>query len=188
MSRTKVALVVGHRKGAQGAWGNAGVSEWRYNDRMAEYLADRLRRSGAVEVRVFHRDELPGGYGEKMKRLHRRIDDWGADYAVSMHFNAAGKESVNGHEVLYCSKRGEKAARIFDAALDRHLKNRDRGIKRRGRKERGGGFLCRGRSVCVLVEPFFAAHQKEYMPGTDGWDALSDAYIEAIETLAKERV
>jgi N-acetylmuramoyl-L-alanine amidase len=181
--KTKVALVVGHRKGAQGAWGNAGWSEYRYNKRLAEYIEDRLRSSDDVKVKIFYRDDMTGGYGEKMKRLHKRIDKWGADYSVSMHFNAAGKESVNGHEVLYCSKMGKKAAKVFDAALDRHLNNQDRSIKRRRRKERGGGFLCRGRSVCVLVEPFFAAHQDEYMPGTEGWERLATAYVEAVEEL-----
>ncbi|ADV46446.1 N-acetylmuramoyl-L-alanine amidase family protein [Nitratifractor salsuginis] len=183
----KIALVVGHRKNAQGAWGNAGVSEFKYNSHLAEAIKDKLDQVGfGGEVKIFFRDDLPGGYGEKMKRLHKRIDEWGADYSVSMHFNAAGRQDVNGHEVLYCSKTGRKVAEIFDEALDHSLKNKDRKIKKKTRKDRGGGFLCRGKSVCVLVEPFFAAHQKEYMPGTPGYDALLHAYANAIIRTAKE--
>jgi len=184
----KIALVVGHRKGAQGAWGNAGVSEWAFNKRLAEDIRRDLGGNEEVDVRIFFRDDLPGGYGEKMKRLHKRIDTWGADYSISMHFNAAGKESVTGHEVLYCSKRGKKAAKIFDKYFDRYLKNRDRNILKRGRKDRGGGFLCRGKSICVLVEPFFAAHQKQFMPGLPMWDELRQAYVDAIKEIAGSEV
>ncbi len=184
--KTKIALVVGHRKGAQGAWGNAGVSEWQFNSKLAEEIKDELERRGApVDVRIFYRDDMPGGYGEKMKRLHKRIDKWGADYSISMHFNAAGKQDVNGHEVLYCSKRGKKVAKVFDAHLDAALNNRDRNILKRGRKDRGGGFLCRGKSVCVLVEPFFAAHQDKFMPGGPMRKALRRAYVRAIEEIAE---
>jgi N-acetylmuramoyl-L-alanine amidase len=183
----KIALVVGHRKGAQGAWGSAGVSEFSFNARLAEDVKERLERVGFHgEVKIFFRDDMPGGYGEKMKRLHKRIDEWGADYSIAMHFNAAGKESVTGHEVLYCSKRGKKMAKIFDGELDHSLQNLDRQILKRGRKDRGGGFLCRGKSVCVLVEPFFAAHQRKYMPGTPGYDSLLSAYTNAIVKIADE--
>ena len=184
----KIALVIGHRKGAQGAWGNAGVSEFAFNTQLAEEIRLQLGGSESVDVRLFFRDNLPGGYGEKMKRLHKRIDEWGADYSISMHFNAAGKESVNGHEVLYCSKRGKRAAKIFDKYLDRYLKNRDRNILKRRRRDRGGGFLCRGKSVCVLVEPFFAAHQKEFMPGRSLRDELRHAYVDAILEIAETEV
>jgi len=180
MSSKKVALVVGHRKHAQGAWGNAGMSEWVFNSRLARRIKERLDGSG-VETKIFYRDERPGGYGERMKRLHRRIDDWGADYSISLHFNAAGDSRVNGHEVLYCSKAGKRAAKILNDSFSRLLPaSRDRGIKKRTRKQRGGGFLCRGRSVCVLAEPFFAAHQDKFVPGIHGWDALVDAYVDAI--------
>jgi len=186
----KVALVVGHRSKAQGAWGSAGLSEWEYNRQMAKYV-NRLIMDHpipGVEVKIFYRDDLPGGYGEKMKRLHKRIDEWGADYSISMHFNAAGKEEVNGHEVLYCSKRGKRVAKMMDEILAKFLENKERGIKRVRRKDRGGGFLCQGRSVCILVEPFFAAHQHKYIISQEGWNHLANAYYELINWLGNTDV
>lgn len=179
----KVALVVGHRSGAKGAWGNAGVSEWDYNKLLAADIAKEHIPN--VAVKVFYRDNAPGGYGEKMKRLHQRLDAWGADYSVSMHFNAAGRSDINGHEVLYCSKAGRVVAKMMDEILAKNLPNKERGIKQRSRKERGGGFLCQGKSVCILVEPFFAAHQKHYMPGMNGYKALKKSYIELLKQLGE---
>ena len=183
----KVALVVGHRKKSQGAWGNAGWSEYRFNSKLAKKIKKTLS-SDDIAVKIFYRDDEWGGYGEKMKRLHKRIDEWGSDYSISMHFNAASSVMVAGHEVLYCSKRGKKAAEILNREFAKALGSADRGIKRRGRGDRGGGFLCRGRSACILAEPFFAAHQDRYMPGTDGWEALAGAYVSAIEKIVESGV
>ncbi len=181
----KIAIVVGHRSKARGAFGNAGLSEFGFNSLVAEALSDGFIGHDKVEVKVFFRDNKRDGYGEKMKRLHKRIDEWGADYSLSLHFNAAGREDVTGHEILYCSKKGKKLAKKLDEIFDKYLKNRDRNIKKRTKKQRGGGFLCRGESICVLAEPFFASHQNLYMPGGSGWFALIGAYSEFIEWLGE---
>jgi len=186
--KKRVAIVIGHRSKAKGAWGNAGESEFNYNSALAKELKDTLVDSRRVDTKIFYRDNMPGGYGEKMKRLHKRIDNWGADYSISLHFNAAGREDINGHEVLYCSKRGRKLAKKLDNLFDKYLDNRDRKIKKVTRKDRGGGFLCQGNSVCVLAEPFFAAHQKKFMPGSEGYNNLIYAYKEFIEWLGESDV
>lgn len=182
----KVALVVGHRSLKKGAYGNAGVSEFDYNSALAKEIKKALKDSKDVEIEIFYRDNLFGGYGEKMKRLHKRIDEWGADYSISLHFNAAGREDINGHEVLYCSSRGKKLAKKLNKLFTKYLGNKDRKIKKRTKKQRGGGFLCRGKSVCVLAEPFFAAHQKKFMPGTDGYNNLLIAYLGFIDWLGEQ--
>jgi len=182
----KIALVVGHRSLKRGAYGNAGLSEFVFNSLLVKALYQRGAKGATLGI--FFRDDMPGGYGEKMKRLHKRIDEWEADYSISFHFNAAGREDINGHEVLYCSKRGKRLAKKLDEIFDRYLKNRDRDIKKRTKKQRGGGFLCRGNSVCVLAEPFFASHQDKYMPGTKGWFRLLDAYSEFLEWLGESDV
>ena len=182
---TKVALVVGHRSKAKGAWGSAGLSEFDFNSLVAEALSDIFLGHERVKVKVFFRDNKIGGYGEKMKRLHKKIDKWGAKYSLSLHFNAAGREDVTGHEVLYCSKGGKKIAKKLEEFFDKHLQNRKRGIKRVAFNQRGGGFLCRGKSICILAEPFFAAHQNLFMPGSSGWSALISAYSEFIEWLGE---
>lgn len=165
---TKIALVVGHRKDNQGAVGNDGESEWEYNNK----LAKKLHKKFPNNTKIFYRKTGPGGYSEKMKELHKRIDAWGADYSISMHFNAAGNPAVDGHEVLYCSKAGKKVAEILNNNFNKYLDNKDRGIKKCTKSERGGGFLCRGKSVCVLGEPFFAAHKTKY--GKEVYKAYRD--------------
>ena len=182
MKKSKVALVVGHRSQRQGAVGSAGVSEWHYNRSLAKEIAKECK---GVDVKIFYRDDMPGGYGEKMKRLHKRIDAWGADYSISMHFNAAANTRADGHEVLYCSSYGELLAKKLNDTFNKYLANRNRGIKKVSPKERGGGFLCRGKSICVLAEPYFAAHQAYYMPGSPGYMALKKAYVEFIEYLGE---
>lgn len=182
----KVAIVVGHRSGAKGAWGNAGISEFDFNSAIAKELKKTFANNKKIDLEVFYRDNMPGGYGEKMKRLHKRIDNWGANYSISLHFNAAGRKDVDGHEVLYCSNRGKEVALKFNTLFSKYLKNRDRGVKRRVKSQRGGGFLCRGRSIAIIAEPFFAAHQKKFIKGADGGDKLLLAYKDFLKWLGEE--
>ncbi len=174
----KIAIVVGHRKGSQGAYGNAGLSEWKFNKKLASEIKERTDRLGK-NVKIFFRKEHGTGYTQRMKELHRDIDDWGADITISLHFNASSHAYANGHEVLYCSssRRSGEYARQMNDLFSQYLNNRDRGVLPRGKKNRGGGFLCRGRSNCILVEPFFASHQHEYMPGTPGREALIKSIV-----------
>ncbi|NKQ40040.1 MAG: hypothetical protein HF962_00500 [Sulfurovum sp.] len=169
----KVALVVGHRYGSQGAYGSAGVSEYRYYDELL--LPVLLPKLPERKVKVFYRQDRPG-YTKNMKQLHKEMDKWGADYRISLHFNASANPKVNGHEVLYNENdtKSKNLAIATDRILDKHLKNRDRNIVGRYRG-RGGGFLRRGKGINILIEPFFAAHQHGFMPGTLGFVALVSA-------------
>jgi len=180
----KIALVVGHRKSAQGAVGSEGISEYVFWDDLLHELITDGWLSNDNEVKIFYRRDRANGYGERMRDLHWRIDAWGADISVSFHFNAAGNKRVDGHEVLYCSKGGKKLAEIMDALFDQYLDNRCRGIKKRGRKDRGGGFLCRGRSACILIEPFFASHQHLYADGGEERENLMSAIADFINLVA----
>jgi len=119
-----------------------------------------------------------------MNELHSRIDAYGAKYAVSFHFNAASSRA-RGHEVLYWSRsrEGERVARLFDNAFDKYLSNRDRNLLSID-KGRGGGFLRKGSSVNVLLEPYFAAHQAGFVKGTMGYDNLMKAVVEVMAKIA----
>ena len=176
-----VALVVGHRYGSQGAYGAAGVSEYRYWD---DFLDDLMRRLGNPPwLRKFHRQDRRG-YTRNMKQLHAEIDRWGAKYAISFHFDAADSRTANGHTVLYDeqNKESKRVAQMFDRLYDVHLHNRDRNLIGR-HQGRGGGFLRRGKSVNVLLESYFASHQKSFMPGTAGYEALMKAIIDGVTSL-----
>lgn len=175
----KVALVVGHRKSRQGAYGNCGISEYVFWD---AFLHDYLPiMPDKHEYQIFYRDDKVSGYGEKMKHLHKRIDDWGAEVSVSFHFNASSNQSVHGHEILYYSTGGKTYAKIMDEMFDKHLDNNDRNIKKRTKKQRGGGFLSRGKSKCILIEPFFAAQQHRYIEDGEKRMDLAHALIDFFE-------
>ncbi len=180
----KIALVVGHRSRSQGAYGNAGHSEWSfYNDLVEEVI--HAAKGMNVELKIFHRKENGHGYTQRMKHLHQEIDAWGGNISISCHFNASSHASANGHEVLHCasSHTSAKYARIMNDIFTRHLPNRSRGIKKRTKKQRGGGFLCRGRSYCILIEPFFASNQSDYMLHTRGREDLINSFLEFFDTV-----
>ena len=183
--KDKIALVVGHRQSSKGAYGSAGLAEWDYWNEFSLDLLDLLASSD-IEVRVFHRKEKGSGYNQRMVDLHREIDSWGAKISISMHFNASANGSANGHEVLYCesSKTSANYAGLMNRIFTDNLDNRDRGIKKKSRKDRGGGFLCRGNSYCILVEPFFASNQHEYMRGQIGREKLLLSFKEFLFKVA----
>lgn len=159
----KIALVIGHRKGSQGAYGNCGISEWKFNNKLVkEILAHPLVKGCDNEFEVFYRTDGGSGYTSRMKELHSRIDKWGARVSLSFHFNAASNPKVNGHEVLYHSSHGEYYAELLNNQFNYFLHNKDRGTKYVSKGQRGGGFLARGKSYCILAEPFFSSNQCEY--------------------------
>lgn len=178
----KIALVTGHDLSNQGAYGNAGVSEYEFND---DLISDMIKLGMLPEkhqyVRFYRNSEIKG-YRKQMRDLHARIDKWGADISIEFHFNSFKKPSVNGNEVLYCSKGGKRVANVFDEALD-GLPNRDRGVKKVVKKDRGGEFCCRGRSYAIIVEPFFGINQSKYMYYGEFRMVLMEAYEKAFNNL-----
>lgn len=177
----KIAFVVGHRSLAKGAYGNSGISEYDFNERLIDELIKRLiGENFAHQYQKFYRANDGSGYKERMVDLHKRIDVWGADVSIAFHFNAVSDELVNGHEILYCSKKGHDLAVQLDELFDAYLDSNDRGVKKRTKKQRGGGFLCRGRSVCILIEPFFASHQSRFICGGDMREPLKYALTDFI--------
>lgn len=180
----KVALVIGHSRVRKGAWGNMGISEYDFYSKFVPELLKRLdSEHTSHEFMMFERSPDGQSYTERMKELHSRIDKWGADLSLSFHFNAAGDERVNGHEILYCSNAGHNYAVELDELFDAYLDNRDRNIKQITLEDRGGGFVCRGRSVCLLLEPFFASHQNKYVTGGEMRVPLINAITDFIISL-----
>jgi len=188
--KIKVALIVGHSRKKQGAEGSAGESEFMFYKNLAPEIVSSFHQNpslqGKVQVKVFFRDET-AGYVGAMHILHKDIDTWGADLSISLHFNAALDPSINGHEVLYCnnSSRGHKYANSLCKILHAKIGTQNRGPLARTKQNRGGQFLCLGKSACILIEPFFAAHQLDYMPGHRNRElliaSLSELVLEAWE-------
>jgi len=175
----RVALCVGHNKKFQGAVGANGVSEWVFNKKVAGAVAQNLA-SDNIKVRVFYRQPIRS-YSTQMRELHKELAEWGADIAVELHFNAVENESVNGHEVLYCSTQGSVLAKCINDAFEAHeISSPDRGIVERKTGD-GAGFLCRGKAVCVIGEPFFAPHIAEVSQ-----KQLAVAYADGIRDYIKK--
>ena len=188
VATTKVALTIGHRKKSQGAVGNAGVSEYRYyKDTFVPALQKKLKRFDKVETKVFTRGDYGKSYTSRIRKVHKKIDDFGAEYAISFHFDAAANPRAQGHTVLFdsASKQSRSMALVFDAMLDKHLHNRDRGLLDR-HSGHGSAWLRYGKSTNILLELYFAAHQKKYMSGTEGFENAINAVAEGILALAGE--
>jgi len=177
----KVAFVKGHSSVKKGAWGNMGISEFDFYSKFIPQLIKRLKTEAIAghKYQEFERG-LVGGYGEKMRELHKRIDAWGADISIAFHFNGAGDERINGHEILYCSNAGHNLAVGLDELFDAYLDNNDRNIKKIKKSDRGGGFVCRGKSVCILIEPFFGAHQNRFVECGDMREGLLQSLVDFI--------
>lgn len=174
----KVAICIGHNHESRGAVGTEGVAEYTYY----KELAPKISCHG-VDCKVFEEVPLIKSYSMRMRELHGRIDEWGADVSIALHFNAEATGKADGHEVLYCSRGGERVAQIVNSKLSDHLGNRDRGIKKRSKGQRGGGFLCQGSSMCVIIEPYFSVEQEFFMKGNEGYNMLKEALEEAIAAL-----
>tara|TARA_R110000772_G_scaffold5454_8_gene19551 strand:- start:9214 stop:9840 length:627 start_codon:yes stop_codon:yes gene_type:complete len=181
--KKKVALVIGHDESKRGAYGNLGISEWKFNRELVyDELANGITN---VEYQIFLRNPTTKGYTNQMIELHKEIDAWGANYAIEFHFNGSSNEDVNGHEILYYSANGKAMAEKLDKAFDKYLNNNDRNLKQiNTAKENGYQFLYRGNSTCIIAEPFFGEHQDLY--GKDGEMRmfLVQAYVEFINGLA----
>ena len=180
---SKIALVVGHDVNNRGAYGNKGISEWAFYNQ----LTMELELPDKHDYMIMHRNPNLSGYTEKMEDIHERIDDWGADISVEFHFNSFSNKNVNGHEVLYCSKKSKEIAKQLDKAFDDNLENSDRGIKKvtlyKKHPDRGAGFCCRGESLAIILEPFFGAHQHEFIQDGSKRELLKKAISEFLENI-----
>ena len=170
-----IALVVGHDKDRQGAYGNKGISEWLFNDRFLIELVPMLPEKHTYFI--FYRSADIKGYTNKMVDLHSRIDEIGCDISIEFHFNSVADSSVNGNEVLYCSNNGLKLANILDDCFD-ILPNRGRGVKKVTLLDNGGGFCCNGKSTAIITEPFFGSEQSDYVHNGKYRHLLQEAYVD----------
>lgn len=160
-----IAVVIGHDAQSQGAWGNAGRSEFDFNDGLMNDMAFYELLPDNHNVYVLYRSADINGYTSKMIDLHERIDKLDCEVSIELHFNSFSDDRAQGHEVLYCSEGGKGIAEIMNHALDELLPTSNRGVKKVGMSDRGGGFCCRGKSKAIILEPFFGAHQRDFVPG-----------------------
>lgn len=179
----KIALVIGHTSSNQGAYGNEGVGEWDFNDRLIQGMTFHNMFPDKHTIYVLYRSADIVGYTNQMRDLHSRIDKLGCEVSIELHFNSFSDSKAQGHEVLYCSDAGKEVAKIMNDSLDEQLPTSNRGIKRVSLDDRGGGFCCRGKSKAIILEPYFGAHQTDFIYGGKHRDALMKAISNGLERL-----
>ena len=158
-------MVIGHDAMSRGAYGNEGVSEWDFNSNLMHSMATMGMFPEEHEIFTLYRNSDINGYTAQMVDLHKRIDVLGCEVSIELHFNSFSNTSAQGHEVLYCSQGGKALATIMNDALDKHLPTSNRGVKKIDMSDNGGGFCCRGASYAVILEPYFGAHQTDFIYG-----------------------
>lgn len=176
----KIAMCVSHQSDNQGAYGSEGEGEWGFNHTLINNITGKISNPN---VRIFMRDKNISGYTNQMIDLHQKIDAWGADISVEMHFNSFSSDSVQGHEVLGCSDGGMNIAEYMNECFDEELPTSNRGAKRITSGDNGGGFCCRGVSLAIITEPYFGAHQHKFVDGGELRENLIRAYVKFIDTV-----
>ncbi|MEO0859237.1 MAG: N-acetylmuramoyl-L-alanine amidase [Pseudomonadota bacterium] len=156
----KLAIVVGHNSVSQGAVRkDTGETEFVWNSRLAKMIA-RQGEDHGLDVKVFHRTS-GGGYSTELRRVYGETDRWGADATVELHFNGASSAAATGTETL---SSGTALSLKLAASVQREmvaaLGLRDRGVKTRAAKDRGGKSLFSGQAPAILIEPFFGSSAK----------------------------
>ena len=162
-------MCVGHARGGDnGSVSVTDVSEYDFWKPVAGLVCERLREMGVEHMLVTRYEGR--SYGAAMSWLAAKLEAAGATLAVELHFNWSLVRVASGHEWLYYqhSQEGRFAARFMDLAMREHFpKLQGRGIKQRGRNERGSQFLTKPHCPAVIAEPFFGSCQAD-------WDAVAE--------------
>ena len=183
----KIALIVGHEKKAQGGSNRNGVTEYDYNNRLAELVA-ALLVTEEHEPFIVYRD------GTTYSKLPERVNETGADVAISLHCNAFNGQASGSETLHYAnSKNGARLAEHIQKKVVGVMELPDRGlrpvnVKYKGRKGDRGGHLCKHTSMpTVIVEAFFIDNDSDLKRGEERIIILAAAiaqgaidYVEAI--------
>lgn len=156
MERVLVAVVVGHRPGSPGAVNQtSGVSEFEYNDDVANALCDALKLHDLEPVLV---------YRDTYQELPNKINALAPDFIISLHCNSFSDTTVSGSEVLYyhTSTNSKALASIVQSKVTQALGLNDRGIKSCTSEDRGGYLLRYTSAPCVIVEPAFISNDSDF--------------------------
>lgn len=178
----RAAIIIGHNASAKGA--NAlppiGQSEWEFNCAVAE----AMRYTKVMEIGVFRRQ--PGlGYSREIDLVYAQVNKFGADVSVELHFNAASP-AATGTETLHSgSANSYTLASCIQRAMVSHLGLRDRGLKARGRSDRGGRSLHAGKAPAVLVEPFFGTNAEDCQKASEV--DFAEMYLEGLIAYKKKK-
>ena len=186
----KIAICVGHSRKINGRTeGGAisvdGTSEWEYNSGLADMISDQLDTLGH-QVGII--DDYQGsGYTAAMEWVADQVEEWDADCAIELHFNSATPLG-NGHEWLHwaTSSRGKAlAAHVEAAVIEAVPELRQRGVKAKGKGDRGGAFLRVTHCPALIAEPFFGSNEEDWQIAIEKKVAIAKAIAHGIDAWAE---
>src|SRR5690625_820710 len=154
----KVAILIGHRYNAQGAYSpHLDTTEYKWNRGIASKLTD--------VADVYYRPDTIGvSEGARIAEVVKQINRKDYDLVISLHFNSHENKDANGCEALYYhkNKRMEALANEFNHLMNKRLGLRIRGAKPiSSKRQNGGTFLLGCNADAILLEPFFGSNQHD---------------------------
>ena len=177
-----IAIVIGHRAGAQGTTNVDGVSEWHWNGPLAALVVSELLDRG-IDARLVYRPDHPGGYAEQAAQLNLMRPPLAG--IVELHFNSVTSPRATGTETLChpCSTRGGTLAEAVQRHMVACLGLRDRGVK--GTLTNASGVelltITRTKAPAIIVESHFGSNPHDAEVATARRPALAAAIAEGIE-------
>ncbi len=159
----KLAIIIGHSEGAQGAMAlpPLGQSEYEYNTGLADLIASHSEQYN-LDCRIFNRNI-------GLLTAYKNVNAWVVGQracAIELHFNAAEAASARGSETLYTGevaespRLAETVQKYMCIALQRQP-GQNRGTKLLGANDRGHYNLTLAKCASVIVEPFFGSNPDE---------------------------
>ena len=160
----RVAIIIGHTESAQGANSyklptvGKRLSEYVLNTKVAHGIKHHLQQlTSNCAVKIIRRD------GIGIKGAYKEAKKWGATLIVELHFNSMGHDKdYFGAEILTYTgdKDSEELAEKFLEEFCREFHIKNRGVKVKTKKERGGTSVYYGSKYAkhsLLLEPCFIA-------------------------------
>ena len=175
-----IGLAIGHsRKGDSGAYtvGPDSVSEYTFNSELIPLITPHLR----VPFKVYD-DYKASSYVGAMNFISRKLKEDNVDACIEFHFNAASP-SATGHEWLHweTSRGGKRLASKLKEAMDAEYPElRSRGVKPRGKGQRGALFLRKTPCYACIAEPFFGSNVSDVSLIRSDIGRLAKVYADGI--------
>ena len=175
-----IGLAIGHsRQGDSGAYtvGDNSVSEHKFNSELIPLITPHLK----VPYKIYD-DYNAVSYVGAMNYVSRKMREDNVDACIEFHFNAAGPKAT-GHEWLHweTSRGGRRLATKLKEAMDQEYPElRSRGVKPRGRGQRGALFLRKTPCYACIAEPFFGSNAGDVDLIRSNIGRLAKVYAEGI--------
>lgn len=183
----KLAIVVGHNHKARGAYSKyLRESEYPFNLDVAHQIA-KAAEGTPVQVAIFQR-KPSGSYKRELRDAYGKVDAWGADCSIELHFNAFDGPA-SGTETLHSTSTGstELAQIVHHCMLDCFGLN-NRGLLLRKRfGGRGWYSMYAGKAPAILIEPGFGSHAGDATALKRHWPLFVNDLLHAVQVWKSER-